>query len=229
MKIGLIGPDRVEVARVIDALENKTEKTVTSIPVITGQYCGLDIAVGICGMATVHAAVTAEILVLSEGCDTLMLCGVAGGIDPRLEIGDTVICESLAYHDLDGKLLTDDPPYMKSFWIDADLKLVEKAKIALGEEFAGHKVFCGKAVTGDYFVTDDGRAEIIEKFDPLCTDMETAAVAHVAYLAGLPFIALRSITDTATHSGKGTFHEHFVESSETVQKATLAFLEQVAK
>jgi len=229
MKIGLIGPDRVEAARIIEALENKSEKTVTSIPVITGSYCGLEIAVGICGMATVHAAVTAELLVLSEKCDTLMLCGVAGGIDPKLEIGDTVICESLAYHDTDGKLLTDDPPYMKSYWMDSDPALVRKAKEALGEEFAGHKVFCGRAVTGDYFVTDDGRAEIIEKFDPLCTDMETAAVAHVAYLAKVPFIALRSITDTATHSGKGTFHEHFAESSETVQKAMLALLEKVAR
>ncbi|MFQ7539400.1 MAG: hypothetical protein ACLRL6_19640 [Clostridium sp.] len=33
--------------------------------------------------------------------------------------------------------------------------------------------------------------------------METAAVAHVCYVNKLPFLAIRTITDTAEHKGIG--------------------------
>ena len=48
-------------------------------------------------------------------------------------------------------------------------------------------------VTGEVFVTDEGRQKIKEQFSPLTVDMETASIAHVCYANSIPFISIRSI------------------------------------
>lgn len=63
------------------------------------------------------------------------------------------------------------------------------------------------------FIPDERREQIIRKFAPLSVDMETAAVAHVCYVNRIPFLAVRSITDTAAHSGIGAFEENCVAAS----------------
>ena len=43
--------------------------------------------------------------------------------------------------------------------------------------------------------------------------METAAVAHVCYVNKLPFLAIRTITDTAGHKGIGEFEKNCAAAS----------------
>ncbi len=43
--------------------------------------------------------------------------------------------------------------------------------------------------------------------------METASIAHVCYVNGIPFIAIRSITDTSEESGVETFERNCVFAS----------------
>ena len=40
-------------------------------------------------------------------------------------------------------------------------------------------ILFGTMVSGEQFVTEENREQILTGFTPLCTDMETAAVAHV--------------------------------------------------
>ncbi len=57
--------------------------------------------------------------------------------------------------------------------------------------------------------------------------METAAAAHVCCMNGVPFMAVRSVTDTAADSGMGVFYVNVKtaarHSFEVVEKI-LAFL-----
>lgn len=56
----------------------------------------------------------------------------------------------------------------------------------------------GNGVSGAAFVDNaDYRAYVFDAFDARVLDMESAAVAHVAYVAELPFIAFRSLSDLA--------------------------------
>ena len=229
MKYGIVGPSEGEVAKFVAALENKKERVVSNIKVYQGTYKNLDISVAISGICKVNASIAAMVLVREERCDALVVCGVSGGIDPLLKIGDTVICSRVAYHDVDPNILVDDPPYMGSPWFESDADLVTAAEEALGESINGYKIYTGKAVTGEAFVADEGRQEIIDGFDPLCTDMETAAVAHVAYMNKIPFVAFRSITDTAEKSGMENFHENYLASSATAQDCLMAFLGRVSE
>lgn len=82
-------------------------------------------------------------------------------------------------------------------------------------------------VTGESFITDEGRKKINDEFAPLTVDMETASIAHVCYVNGIPFIAIRCITDTATHSGIGNFEENCAKASVIAKDITVAMLAEL--
>ena len=87
-------------------------------------------------------------------------------------------------------------------------------------------VFWGRIVTGEAFITDDGRKRINDEFAPLAVDMETASVAHVCYVNSIPFLSIRCITDNAKHSGIGNFEENCVQASVIAKNITIALLEE---
>lgn len=68
-------------------------------------------------------------------------------------------------------------------------------------------------VTGEAFIDQDGREEIIENHNPLCVDMETASIAHVCYVNQIPFAAIRSISDTPHESGNESFEKHVIQAA----------------
>ena len=89
-----------------------------------------------------------------------------------------------------------DSPYMKDLWFLSDPDLVHLAERAAGQGNGEGKIRTGRGVSGDQFIDQAGRSSIIEKFNPDCVDMESAAVAHVCYVNQIPFLALRAISDT---------------------------------
>lgn len=59
-------------------------------------------------------------------------------------------------------------------------------------------VVSGNGVSGSVFVDNaDFREWVFETFEAQVLDMETAAIAHVAYANDVPFIAFRSLSDLA--------------------------------
>ena len=129
------------------------------------------------------------------------------------------------------------------FWFEADSGMLEAAHrgvegLAL-EGFAAagatagpapRVVVGGNGVSGPGFV-DNARYRdwIREAFDADVVDMETAAVAHVAYVNGLPFIAFRSVSDLAGGaSGENRVRETGPVAAGNAAAAVLAFLEQWA-
>lgn len=85
----------------------------------------------------------------------------------------------------------------------------------------------GRMVTGEAFITDDGRQEINARFAPLTVDMESAAIAHVCHANGVPFLAIRTVTDTADHSGTGNFELNCEKASAIAKDFTLALLREI--
>ena len=82
-------------------------------------------------------------------------------------------------------------------------------------------------VTGEVFVADEGRQKINDQFSPLTVDMESASIAHVCYVNNIPFISIRSITDTASHSGTGHFEENCDKASIIARNVTVALLNEL--
>ncbi|WP_374381489.1 5'-methylthioadenosine/adenosylhomocysteine nucleosidase [Dongia sp.] len=67
--------------------------------VTLGALEGHDVVVAESGVGKVASAVTAALLAREFGCRGLVVSGVAGGLDPSLHIGDTIIAHSLVQHD----------------------------------------------------------------------------------------------------------------------------------
>lgn len=72
----------------------------------------------------------------------------------------------------------------------------------------------GTIVTGEQFIGNEERPAICKTFHPLAVDMETAAIAHVCYVNEIPFLAVRTITDTASHEGIENFDKNCEKASE---------------
>ena len=67
-----------------------------------------------------------------------------------------------------------------------------------------------------------------DAFHPLCADMESAAVAHVCHANGIPFLSIRTITDSADRSAAACFEENCRRASEIAAQVTHALFKRLA-
>lgn len=199
MKIGILCACAPEFEPYRVALGGDTH-TVCGAKVIEGTLCGREVAVLFCGIGKVNAAIGTSTLVRSLNCERVIMSGAAGAIAKGLHIGDCVMVSDCIYHDLDPQLICDYHPE----GIDPDFKCADDI-VKIGRAAGMH---CGRTVTGDVFIADDGRESIIERFDPLCCDMETAAAAHACFLLNVPFNCIRAISDTEDEAGLGSFEKN---------------------
>lgn len=84
-------------------------------------------------------------------------------------------------------------------------------------------------VTGEKFIKDNLGNSINEKFKPLSVDMETTSIAHVCYVNKVPFIAIRSITDTLTHIGMQNFEKNCKKVSVIAKDVTISFIDKLRR
>lgn len=214
MKIGVIGPSEEEIKPFIDGCEIKKTETIAMLTFYTGFYKNVEIVALYCGVCKVNAAIAAQILIDKFDVTKIIIIGVAGAISKDLCIGDTVISTEVTYHDVSDNILTEYHPGMESVYFKADNNLIELCEKFIDTNSFSQKIFLGRIVTGEAFITDNGRKQIIDRFNPLCVDMETASIAHVCYVNNISFLAIRSISDTEEESGIEAFEKNCVSASE---------------
>jgi adenosylhomocysteine nucleosidase len=128
----------------------------------------------------------------------------------------------------------------RKFWFDADPAMLQVAAglrgtVALERCDAERRclsrtpelVPAGNGVSGSAFVDNAAFREYTFKtFQANVLDMETAAIAHVAYATGVPYIAFRSLSDLAGggegENEMGTFLKIAADNSARVLLAFLA-------
>lgn len=222
--IGIICPVEAELEPYLQnmAVAGVFKKAMLSF--YEGTLCGEKIAAVSCGVGRVNAAVAAQILIDTFKPGFIIVSGTAGGLYKGLDIGDTVISEDAVYHDLAPGMLTDYHPRMSSVFMRAGAGLIAGFKKALAGAALPQKTVFGRIATGETFIEREGRAAIVEKYSPLCVDMETAGIAHVCYLSEIPFIAVRSVSDTEEKSGLGTFRENCALAARNSYRAVERFL-----
>lgn len=184
-----------------------------------------------CGIGKVNAAICTQVLVDDFNVDKVIFTGVAGGLDPRIEVGDIVISSDCIQHDFDATAFgyrLGEIPRLDKVEFEADKELMELALNSSKTITAFPKVYTGRILSGDIFVASKEKAlELGEKFQGLCVEMEGAAVAQGCYLNGVKFVIIRSMSDKAD----GTAHEDFSTfvhtSAENALKLVKAMLEKM--
>ena len=178
-----------------------------------------DLIVVECGLGKVNAALVSTLLIQEFDCELLIFSGVAGGIDPEMEIGDVVIGESLIQYDYgalnNGKLQVyragsipiGSPKISAEFTLDPEIKKIIKESLPF--------IRMGTILTGDVFLQcSETRKALFEKFGAQAIDMEGGAVAQVAEQFGISAIVVRCLSDLA---------------GANKQKLSTAFLNHAAK
>lgn len=184
----------------------------------------LDVVIAYSKIGKVFSTLTATTMIEKFGCDTLLFSGVAGGINPKLEIGDLIVASKLSQHDLDITAFGHPHGYVPGgeVFVYTDEKLKNIAlEVAKQNDI---KIIEGIIATGDQFVADEKRKEFIEKtFNADALEMEGASVAVVCDALDVPCLILRAISDTADMDAGFNFEE-FLETS---AKNSASFLMKV--
>lgn len=207
--LGIIGAMPEEVELLQQAMEDKQEFHRAGLNLYKGTIQGVPAVVTCAGIGKVNAAMCAQILISEYKVSTLINTGVAGGVAPEVHVGDVVISTDAMYHDFDTTALGTPPGQiagMETSVFPADPKLQTLAADAcrgLLPEESCHK---GRIVSGDQFIRgQEKRRWIYDTFHACCTEMEGAAIAHVAACNQVPFLIVRTISDGACEEASMDF------------------------
>ena len=261
----------------------RSHTQITRTQVINGRKCyvgqlaGTDVVLVLSGMSMVNAAMMAQTAFDHFNALAIVFSGIAGGVNPNLEIGDVavpaqwaeyqesvfarqtaegwIVAEPFARRQGDyGMMFTQHVHVTRKsaqpdieeerFWFPAAPTLLEVARGVVPQvrlskctaqgDCLTHEpkiVVGGNGVSGPSFVDNSKyRDWVWRTFQADALDMESAAIAHVAYTNDVPFIVFRSLSDLAgggpDENEMGTFFQLAADNSATVVEA---FLREWAK
>lgn len=177
----------------------------------------------------VNAARITQILIDKFNVNTIINVGSAGALNSKLNIGDIVIADKLIQHDFDITAFNHKKGYITDVgdYIYCDKDLVMKLeKVADKIENREYKFITGTIASGDIFCTDiEMKNKIYSKFSAECVEMEGAAIAQVCYLDNIPFVVMRSISDSPNGNNAIVFDEFVKLASKRCAMILKNFLE----
>jgi len=193
---------KTEARPFIEALEWVSVIRYGRLRVYEGILDGRELVVACKAVGVKKAAAAVKLLLERFSPECVVMSGTAGGIDSRLQIGDTVVASETVFHDrADATVFA------------ADEGLLMRCRKGLAKKSPQHPVHFGRIATGKAYVRKGQRASIIKRFDPLCVDMESAAVAEVCRAHNVAFLAVRSISDTEANAGFIVFFKNALRVS----------------
>lgn len=174
------------------------------------------------GIGLVNAAAVSAIAVQTLRPRVVLSSGAAGGLAEGLYVGDVVVGTDYAYFDADatpfGYQLGQVPGMPLSYAASEELQAAVH-QVHLEEQ----RILPGMIVSGDAFVAGHNVDRVRRVFPrALAVDMESAAHAQVGHLFGVPYLAVRSISDlcgpTADADLSLSLHEVSARAGEVVRK-----------
>lgn len=175
--------------------------TITHLPTTgTLQLLAIEdstIALVTTGIGLVNAASSLTGALTRVSPRYIFSCGSAGGLDSKTQVGDILAASDCVYGRADarefGYALGQIPAMPESFTADGDLL---GRFTSLPATLGTSRTRSGRFLSADCFVGVDLALEFREAFpSAIAVDMESAALAHVAAAAEVPFLAIRGISD----------------------------------
>lgn len=226
MLFGIIAamPEELDVLK--KNLVGLQEERILASSYYTGYLSDKEVVLVQSGIGKSMAAMSVAILAHHFQVDVVINTGSAGAVAEGLSVGDIVIADRLVYHDVD--VTAFDYAYGQMagqpLYFEAAKELIPVLSSRLDD--AGMSYKKGLIATGDSFVSDNKRLLTIKRYFPdvLAVEMEGAAVAQAAYVAGKPFLVIRAMSDTADHSAAISFDDFILEAGTRSAQVLMAFL-----
>lgn len=206
MKIGIIVAMQKEQALILPLISEATTVSSGSITYHRGFIGGNEVAVMQCGIGKVNAAVGAVSLIDAFAPDLVINTGVAAGAGDEVAVMDMVIADRLVHHDFwcIGEEWGHVPGSPRFF----------PAKLPAIKETDGVKV--GLIASGELFISSKNEVDTIRGHFPdvMAIDMESAAIAQVCNLRGVPFMCMRVISDSpwCSHDNSRQYEDFWQEA-----------------
>lgn len=212
MGIAIVCATKTEVTPFLGKLDMKTCEKRALVEVYEGRFADTPVVLVCCGVGKTNAAMVTQMLIDRYEADVIVNAGTAGGMDRSVGLFDVVVSSTCCHHDVDAQMvLMDSYPYYPRGVFEADAGLVQAAQ-RVAEGFEAPVRF-GAMVSGEQFIDDQCRDDVIARHDPLAVDMESAAMAQVCFANDAAFLSVRGITDTAEHDGFGNYEVNSAKAS----------------
>ncbi len=196
--IGAVIAMQSEADILLDEMQISRSLTVSGKKIHVGMAYGKEVAVCVCGVGKVNAALGAQILISKFDAKSLLNFGVAGSLNPQTALCSVNQISAATQFDFDlaqlngtpiGTLNEYEEPYLSLNTLPLDFP---KKKLATADRFNDS--------ADDYkLLTQELHADI--------RDMEGGAIVQTAYAAQLPVYSIKAISDVA---GSGSTTEQYL-------------------
>lgn len=227
MKIAIVSAMEKERKLLLPLIEERKIVDYDGLKVWHGKLGSHDIIVAKCGIGKVNAAINTYKIIKNFYPDLLINSGVAGGVSSRTKIGDLLVADFVAYHDVwCGPGTEIGVADGMNVFMQCDERIIKESF----KLFGGKRLQVGLICSGDRFIsTEDEIREIQKNFpDAIAVDMESAAISHVCTLENIKFNIIRVISDTP---GKGNniedYSKFWAEAPEKTFNAVKELINQI--
>lgn len=222
MKLGLIYALPAEIENLLHITGGEEIETVCGVPFYR---LNENIVAAAGGMGKVNAAMATQLMIDRYAPDLLFNAGIAGAM-ADLEPYTVALATSFMQHDVDTSGIGDPVGMISTVYrTEFPAAFTEESRAILraqGVAFAE-----GLVASADWFTVDCPRAREVERlFHPALVDMESGAVAQVAFRAGIPCMALKCVSDCifrGEHNGD-QYHFNFDDACRRIAEVTAPFI-----
>jgi adenosylhomocysteine/aminodeoxyfutalosine nucleosidase len=229
-KLAIIGAMEEEITPLLKYFSEIKENNFANNIYYEAKYNNLDVVIAYSKIGKVFSTLTATIMCEKFGCDTLLFSGVAGGINPKLKIGDLIIANKLSQHDLDITVFGHPYGFVPggNVYVNTD-KFLNSIALEVATE-NNIKIIEGIIATGDQFVYNEQRKSFIANtFKADALEMEGASVAIVCDALNIPCLILRAISDTANMDAGFNFEEFLEDSAKKSANFLIKIIQKLIK
>ena len=208
--IGIIGAMESEVDLLCKSMFKNKKTVISGISFYSGMLDNQRVVIVKSGIGKVNAAICTQILINNFSVTHIINTGIAGAMAKNLKVFDFVVSSSVVYHDVDLTAFNykygQIPQMPEQFNADETLVDVTFNTFEQMSFKNKHEIAKGLIASGDSFInTMEKKNQIKKYFNPLCVEMEGAAIAHVCHMNKIPFVIIRCLSDMADESVKSTY------------------------
>lgn len=212
----ILGAMDSEIDGFLSRLENRLEIHWNGFTQHRGQLEGQEVLVSKSGVGKVMSAMVTQHLIDRWHPKAVIFTGLAGSLQPHIEIGDTLLAADLVQHDMESAALNlprGQVPFSNYRFLPSHPALLE---LAAGYRPANGRLHQGRICTGDQFITYREmvtHAYLTEELEGDGVEMEGASVALVCSVNRVPFLVARTISDRADEDAATNFEAFLPQAS----------------
>lgn len=205
---GIITAMETEARPLVDMMSINQQLELAGKKCYKGDLCGHDIVLIICEIGKVNASSATQALITRfPEIRRIINIGVAGAVNPSLEIFDICVVEKSLQYDFDLTAIDNVPlgyiQNIKQQYIYSDKKMFGKVAPLFKRSVT--------VATADRFSSKQSEADLIVSLGGDLRDMELGAIAQVCALNDIPFVSIKTVSDTAKGDASADFKENLLK------------------